>query len=264
MIKVTTFADCERDLIANGGRPCLDNWSATPSAKQLITSFVHKQFHQIPLAELDRIRQEHLEAPTDLKALGNVRKDEKIQEIEDLHPDHPIALLFHDYLEKTGRVPSFDQFREYVTTGPLQEQCWAFFRSKLKLGIAGYSPEQVRRAIRWRFGNAYMSSFREMYMAVWLREKVGLWTHYHLFADIQMQTDLWINNRIFCLRVPSDYLGRKPRAEDWARTFQIVAVDVAHQGFGSLWVPTDEQLAQSVQVCPPPGRELVIKAPRRS
>src|SRR5258706_1400306 len=225
-IAVTTFADCERELIDRGGRVLLDRWHASPAVQATIRRFEHRAFHSVTLAELEAARRQVEDTGM---AVRDFARMEPVPEIEDYNPEFPLVYFFHQLLEEHGRVPTFDEYQAHLSSAEQRAKAYEGFVSLIR-ALTHRAPDVAQRALTRRLAHAYNASFYELWTAAWLRDKAGIQTRYHLFADMQLQTDLWHGDTILCLRVPSVMLVRKKDPSIWATTFHIAQIDIARDG----------------------------------
>src|SRR4051812_27391999 len=94
-----TFQDCQRDLLNRGGQPTIqvfDEWRNRPGYEEVVTfvmNFSHDYLFWVDHAEVVAVmsRSEH--------ALGDVRKEEQLPEVENFTCPFAFQHLFHKYLE---------------------------------------------------------------------------------------------------------------------------------------------------------------------
>lgn len=77
----------------------------------------------------------------------------------------------------------------------LLDPWWSELR--LKLQREGYGKDDLPRigdAIQWRLGRMYYSNLREIDMLARMREQHDVHLKYHIFADVRLRTDFWIDD----------------------------------------------------------------------
>ncbi|MCL6562009.1 MAG: hypothetical protein K6U87_03270 [Firmicutes bacterium] len=244
-----TFGDCYRDLVSNGGYKLLASWSASNEVQQYVKQFVHRRLYHFTIEDIEQVLQTIETGHIDNRPLANVKAREAHPVIEDLRPMFPLVCVFHEMIESTNKIPTFSAFHSYLRkdTGL---RCYQDFLDALAHIPGSY--ESKMRALRWRLGNAYNSAFREVYVLIYLKERHKIEVKYHLFADIQLQTDLWFGFNLIRIYVPNAKLLRKRDPKTWAYKFRIHDVQIAHRGFGKIWLPdrnTLDNLAMKLKRC---------------
>ncbi len=254
---IISFDDCRRELLERGGKPAqgaYKDWLNRPGY-EAVHSFVHGFRHDylftITYEEVRRARAESVHA------LGNVKKEEQLREVEDWTTPYAFQHLFHKFLEEERRVPTWQAF-----SGWLNEPAAAFFITPL-LGHVGWGTateqrkEALKRAFRWRLGKFYYSAMRELDLMVRLQSEFGVPVRYHLLADVLLRTDFWLGDNIICIYFANPQYregsaGRKPPAERFLGAakppFKIHHVKIQRQGFGSFWVASDDSIGRLADV----------------
>lgn len=128
-------------------------------------------------------------------ALGDIRAEEaRLEENEwaaDLSPALPMIMVFHDLMEKLGRVPLWHDVERHIVDH--QELLLVYFliggniRGKITRENLWTTPGM--RAVRWRIGNAYYSFLREIHLIATLRSQYGLDVLYHPLIDAEWRAD---------------------------------------------------------------------------
>jgi len=244
-----TFDDCCRDLLLPGtdkAEAKLKAWQSNAYYREVVPfveNFSHRYLYELTPAAIQDVieRTNH--------ALGNVRKEEKLSFIEDYHTPFALQHLFHWYVEEKKALPTWTEFRNWM----VKDKAAPHWHQRLLTEIGPNPSDEKRmqwvRAARWRLGNFYQSTIRELDLFVRLRTS-GLDIRYHLLADVLFRADFWANNVIVCLYRPnSKYregkdVGRKQSCEslfDSANPpFKFVHAEVERQGFGKIWLATDK------------------------
>lgn len=217
---MTSFEDCRRELLARGGAPAqraYDVWlrrRGYGAVHTLVHGFRHAYLEGITPAQLldTRARSAH--------ALGDVRTEEQLPEVENWTTPFAFEHLFHRYLEDQRRVPTWQEF-----SGWLNGEAAAFFVGPLLRGTGWHGADPARkralkRAYRWRLGKFYYSALRELELYARLRHEYGLPLRYHLLADVLLRTDFWLGDNVVCLYFANPTYrdreaGRKPPAQQF-------------------------------------------------
>jgi hypothetical protein len=246
-----SFDDCRRELLERGGRSALNtyrSWLNRPgyeAVHDFVHGFQHDYLFNITYEEIVQARKasDH--------ALGDVKKEEQLREVEDWTTPFAFQHLFHRFLEEERQVPTWQTFSKW-----LNKPAAAFFIDPLfhhvKWSEADRQQRQwLRRAFRWRLGKFYYSAMRELDLMVRLQSEYGVPIRYHLLADVLLRTDFWLNSDIICVyfanpKYRAGNAGRKPPAETFMGRadppFRIHHVEITRQGFGKFWVASDESI----------------------
>ncbi|WP_019588049.1 hypothetical protein [Deinococcus apachensis] len=255
---MTSFEDCRRELLERGGPPAQGvyrRWLGRPGYQPVhdfVHGFVHRYLGEITREELldARARSEH--------ALGDVRSEEQLREVEDWTTGFAFEHLFHHYLEERRAVPTWQDFSAW-----LNGDAASFFIHPLLQDLDWHQADrerkhELRRAFRWRLGKFYYSAMRELELFVRLRQEYGLPVHYHLLADVLLRSDFWVNDDVVCIYFANPKYrdrdrGRKPQAEQFLGKadppFRIHHVAIERQGYGNFWISSDasvERLAHTL------------------
>ncbi len=251
---VVSFGDCYDELIEQGGplaRQEFDRWTSRPRYQEVVKfvrEFKHKRLFELtPLDVCTALKE------TD-HALGDVPAAHQIKEIEDFTCPFALQHLFHRFIERVGKAPTWQMFSRWMHKQA--RPYWLDQIEPLKAELSTrYSEERINDAIRWRLGKFYYSSMRELDLLVSLRAK-GVFPRYHVLADVLLRVDFWVDRTLVCIYFPNTRfrgqgLGRKPPAAGFfvgsAREFRIVDFEVSRQGFGRTWLiddPSKEALAK--------------------
>jgi hypothetical protein len=250
---VTSFEDCRRELLERGGAPAQNayrQWlgrTGFDAVHDFVQGFEHRYLDQITLEEMADVRARSVHA------LGNVKTEEQLPEVENWTTPFAFQHLFHKYLEQQQRVPTWQDFRAWLNGDEA-----AFFVTPLLQDTGWHAANtdrrrQLRRAYRWRLGKFYYSAMKELDLHVRLRKEHGLPVRYHLLADVLLRTDFWCGDHIVCVYFPNpqyrdQQAGRKPPAERFlgraSPPFTIHHVAIERQGHGNFWMATDESIQQ--------------------
>ncbi|WP_157659667.1 hypothetical protein [Burkholderia ubonensis] len=255
MIAISYF-DCCRDLLDRAGRPARDvlaDWRAR-SGYGHVVAFVENFTHRYLFALSPNDVRNVIRNST--HALGNVKAEEQLDYIEDFTTPFAFQHLFHWYIEHNRGIPTWKQFRDWMVEGPAAP-CWYV---PLKEYLEHHYPRGDRRAwsraARWRLGKVYLSNMRELDLLARLRE-AGIPIRYHVLADVLFRVDFWAGDVLVCTYFPnSSYrdgseAGRKPPAEryfaDANPPFKIVHVPIERQGFGKIWLTSNDSVVRLVE-----------------
>jgi hypothetical protein len=194
-------------------------------------------------------------------ALGDVRRadGEAVRAIVNWHPDFAFTHMFHFCMEKSERVPTYQEFRQFTQTDPLgQEMLGSPSRAAVAEAVRrGENAARARAAMRWRVGNAYYSFLREIYTAVELRER-GVDLRMHPLADALFRVDGWVGSTALSLRIGNaefrkgENQGRKTPAEKMLADnlpplkFDAVELRPATE-FGRVHLPTAQHLDRAAE-----------------
>jgi hypothetical protein len=207
-------------------------------------------YDQTPDAVLDVCRRtEH--------ALGNVSKSvvSQVESVRDWHPNFAFTHVLHLAVERTGKLPTFGEFRDFCRDEPAgQTTLWRPAQEMLDRVALGTDRSIARDAVRWRIGNAYYSFLREAYVLAVLRAS-GLLAEVHPLADALFRVDLWVGDINVSLYIGnamfrSGAAGRKDRPEDVLGDsdppfrFHSVQLPTQHR-FGEVHLPSRERIEQS-------------------
>ncbi|MFI1102486.1 hypothetical protein [Streptomyces melanogenes] len=195
-------------------------------------------------------------------ALGEVnrRDGEAVQAIVDWHPDFAFTHMFHICLERTGSLPSYQDFRCFAEEDPLGHRMLGGpARAQVSSVLAeGVPPDLARAAMRWRIGNAYYSFLREIYTIVQLRMR-GVDLRTHPLADALFRVDCWAGRAALSLRVGNKKFregaqyGRKMPTERLLGELQpplkFVTIELRPATvFGRVHLPTTEDLDRAAEM----------------
>lgn len=239
---IVSFADCYRDLVFHGGPSCRSTyreWEARPGYGEVV-DFV-KQFNHEHLFDITPERIDAIIATTE-HALGDVAASEQIAEIEDFTCPFAFEHLFHRYIERTKRIPTWQQFWRWMA-----RQARPYFLDRLeplrRQLRQSYTDERIDNAVRWRLGKFYYSALREVDLLAALHAR-GVPLKYHVLADVLLRVDYWMGQTLVCIYFPnqayrSGHFGRKPKAGELFSgsrpRFEIVDFHVRRQGYGRFW-----------------------------
>ncbi len=242
-----TFENCKNDLLDRAGSPALkayQEWQNRPGYEKVVEfveGFNHKVLFELKPCDVLYVMEntEH--------ALGDIRKENQIKEIENFTCPFALQHIFHRYIENAGRIPTWQQFSRWI-----QKQAYPHWLEEIQplkeRLLQQYSKKRVSDAIQWRLGKFYYSALRELDLLVWLRAQ-SLDVKYHLLSDVLLRVDFWIDDLLICIYFPNKRYrdgqkGRKPPAEyffNQARPpFRILDFPVERQGFGRLWLVSDQ------------------------
>ena len=237
------YQTCLTELVEPGGsalKHILSEWETRPgyeAVRSFAKNFVHEKLFELTGASvIDAInRGEH--------ALGAVKKEEQLPDVEDFTCPFSWSDSFHAFIEERGRPPSFNEFRTWLTK-ERPEFVWNALKKTFPVREVQY-----QRAIRWRIGKAYYSLMRELYILTMLRTDFGITLNYHVIADVRLRVDFWKGTNLFVLYFPNkkyrdDSEGRKmnPVKLFPAAKFTVTKVEVERGGFGKAWLLETEKI----------------------
>jgi hypothetical protein len=237
-----SFGDCVDALVVSpAARASLAHWESRiqrlrrwqdkdlqAGFTQRVRTFTHEVLFRLTPDDVQRTRA-HTE-----HALGRLQRVTASKPaVEDFDTPFALAFFFHDWLERHGRLPLWQEFWRDVCgeyrcyyVDPLIEQLGSLPRAVL------------RDAVQWRLGKFYYSALREVYVTATLRHVYGVELRYHLFADLVLKADGWTRGALLYLRVPNTWELRKAHPDGSAR--RVVSVSIRQPsggGWGQLWVP---------------------------
>ncbi len=245
MEHTVTFHTCVRELVEPGGPRVADvvaEWESRPThakVRAFAKGMVHRALYQVTPADIEAAlaRGEH--------ALGDVESEEQEKEVEDFNTPFSWNDVFHGCLEERGGVPSWNEFRTWITQEHPQ-----YVWEPLKARFDVTKPE-YKRAIRWRIGKCYYSLIREIWLLSRLRCDYGIFLNYHVFADVRLRIDFWTGKHLFCLYFPNSRYrdgreGRKldPRELYRGTDFLVTELEATRQGYGRAWLAKEHEVAR--------------------
>jgi hypothetical protein len=197
-----------------------EDWRSDPRRVEVVPAVMaHRTRVLYRLAEKDI----HNVCQETEHALGDVKRSvgESVPEIVDWHPDFAFTHTFHICVERIGRVPTYQQFRNFAFDDVDGQRMLGnpSVETVRRLVDAGCPEVRARAAMRWRVGNAYYGFLREIYTLVQLRLR-GIDLRVHPLADALFRVDAWTGRRALSLRVGNKKFrqgmneGRKTRTED--------------------------------------------------
>ncbi|MFC0105664.1 hypothetical protein [Kibdelosporangium aridum] len=154
--------------------------------------------------------------------LGDIDRGsvENIKRAKNWWPAYAFTHLLHFLLEATGRLPTWQEFREFYTATNVG---WRMLGQEAQarlelLEFEGVPHDIAKNALTWRVGNAYYGLVRDIYTLVHLRA-FGVDARAHPLADALFRTDCWIGRHVLSIRVKnpefaSGVAGRK-KSPEW-------------------------------------------------
>ena len=186
-----TFSDAYDDIAAGSAkaRSYVAWWRAKYSTiAPAVEAFVHERLFAISSAE---VLAKHAEGS---HALGEIERHRQLREVEDTRmPDTAMQDVFHRFVEERG-LPTWQEFHDYLLEADIKPLILTPWWNDLRAKVARYSEERVRDALHWRIGRMYYSNMREVHFLARVRELRGIQLRYHIFADVRLRTDFWIDN----------------------------------------------------------------------
>lgn len=260
------FQDCYREMIAIDRRAVDEihrKWVAA-RAKDGVVSLVktidHKTLYSMTVDQVE----EACEKTT--HALGQTSKrhleaNPLFRDINDFNV--PFAYLhgMHKMMEDLGRLPLWQDVMPFYEDNP--KILLGLYREHFKYEEANTETRRfLDDAIAWRLGLAYYSFLREVDLFVRIREVHDIDLRYHLFADVTLSTDFWIDNCIISLYLnnsrfkTADGKGRKKRTSSIFKnndSLSFIDVDISKRTQrGCVWLVPDHEIARAA--------ELIIRA----
>jgi hypothetical protein len=263
---IVKFEDVVNDLIVPSGdaaKDHLDQWMAKkaekhPEVLHFVKGFRHKRLFDITYSAFQRVVSETQHA------LGDLTKDDERSYIEDAYIPFALQYLFHEFIERTGRIPTWEEFFNWIE----RECChrwliplWDLLftgRNAIKESINAWGDDALK-ATRWRLAKFYYACLRELDLLLWLRNK-GIDAKYHILADVVFGVDAWVDRLLVQVYVKNakykssvDGEGRKvdPSAyfSPYIGSFDIHHVEIPHQGEGIIWLSTAAQKQALLKAC---------------
>ncbi|WP_372671306.1 hypothetical protein [Amycolatopsis kentuckyensis] len=165
--------------------------------------------------------------------LGDIKKEkiEHIVKASDWYPRFAFVHVFHVLLETLGRLPLWNEVKEFVNSDPQGMKMLGAERAELENEIFTEELEKLvedhptwkepehgalalaEASLNWRIGNAYYGFMREMYTVVALRA-LEVPVKVHPLADANFRADGWVNQKILSVFVinPKYKLADEERA----------------------------------------------------
>lgn len=215
----TDYHSCYQELVERGGpkvKAKVQHWEQNrdEAVVAFVQGFTHEHLYQLTLAQVKEVCQ------TTQHALGNIKKIESLCEVEDFTCPFAMHHLFHDCLERLGRLPKWEEFWAWMHEPYASTRFIVPIRKSFEWDSADARRKaQLDRAFQWRVGKFYYSALREVHTITYLREKHGLPLKYHLLADVLLRTDFWHEDTLIGLYLNNSQFrdeagGRKERMED--------------------------------------------------
>lgn len=217
-----------------------DTWSQRDDE---ITAFVHGFEHRV----LPTITPDQVERVRDASshALGKLDKQRDTHRFIDFaNPKWAITYLFHEIMERDGRVPSWDRFFDLMTT-TYAPRWWRIVRRAAQRRRVGTA--HADRAMRWRLATGWLGNLRTVYALSVLRHRHGIPLRYQLFAHAELRIDGWYGHKAFRSMMPSRFEDHKksPQAIFAGTDFEIRDVVTQRQGEGVAWLPSLDALERA-------------------
>ncbi|WP_147300899.1 hypothetical protein [Aestuariispira insulae] len=213
-----------------------------------VTGFRHEYLFAITPHDIQKVinDSEH--------ALGDVKSKEQLAEIENYTCPFALQHIFHDYLEKNQKIPTWQDFWLWMTEDARSLWLTPLAPTLHKLFRQYGCWDRIKRAVRWRLGKFYYSAIREVDLIAHLHSN-DVPVKYHLLADVLFRTDFWLDDVIISLyfknrKYRDGQTGRKPKTfdlfEDAEPPFELREYGVDRQGFGEFWLVKDESKRELV------------------
>lgn len=235
-----TYADANAALVTPAGiETRVTTWQQRrgTSLSRWVLGFTHTTLPEVTPEDVRSVlsRSSH--------ALGYLTKEHDTERlIADANPPWALMYLFHDCMERQGRVPTWGEFYSFVT-GPAERRWWAVVREASKR--RKLDQLHAIRAATWRLATAWQSAIRTVYALAVLRHEHDVDARYHLFAHVELRVDGWHGDRAYRLVMPSEYERKKtdPRTI-LGGAVTVEDVEVVGYGRGVVYLPSDTALAR--------------------
>lgn len=203
-------------------------------------------------------------------ALGELRPgDERFDGIADWSPPVPFMYIFHRVMEELGRVPLWQDARDFLWSGRGEDLAWGPFRGRFGLGDGAPDPDDPHvKGFTFRVGKNYYSWFREAHLLTELRRTHGVDARYHFLIDAEWKADIVAGDVLVELFVRHpDYKdrgaeGRKELCKDanpWATVRQ--APITRRKVFGKPWLVDPAEIATMASMMRAAGAPLLFQPP---
>lgn len=258
-----SFQDVRSELLDQttpAGIKAYAAWRSDPSRAEVVRfveNFTHDSLFKVSSADVLRV------IDSTGHALGDVASEEQCKFMEDFTCPFAFQHLFHDLLETSGKVPSWQECVAYMN-GSARSRWVAPLMRFLSSSpdaqdyLKRFDSEEsgktaILRAVKWRVGKFYLSALRELDLLVRLRE-ANIPVRYHVLADVLLRVDAWIGKVLLCLYVRNPTYrdgrqGRKPTARRFfPPEFRVEECYIEHQGQGVVWRVSDAEVGRIVEL----------------
>ncbi|MDQ2842662.1 MAG: hypothetical protein M3Y72_16795 [Acidobacteriota bacterium] len=219
----TSFDDCRRELLSKAnahGQAAYEQWrnrNGYQKVVRFVEGFTHQFIYALSPADIqDTVtRTGH--------ALGDVAKEEAIRSIQDFTCPFALHYIFHEFPENKQEIPLWEDFDAHIHHrardkwwNPLRQSAGTFPDIQQLITVYGRDEawSRVKRAVRWRLGNFYLSAMRELDLFIRLRH-IGVPLRYHILADVLLRVDFWTPDTLLCVY----FLNSRSRQEAGDRAF---------------------------------------------
>lgn len=167
------------------------------AAAKLVKKCNHKILYSLDSNDVEKCCSETVHA------LGKVSKRKLsrysiFQDINNYNASFAFMHIFHKIMEETGTIPRWQDVRSYCNDNP--DILLNDYRDHFKYHE---SSDEIKRVLndglKWRMGCSYYSFLREVDFFVKMREHYNVDLRYHLFADVTLGIDFWVNDCIISL-----------------------------------------------------------------
>lgn len=249
----TSFDDCKRELLTKAnahGQAAYEQWRQRDGYQDVVR-FVEVFTHRVIYTRSPADMQDAIERTG--HALGDVQKEEAITAIQDFTCPFALHHIFHELLESKKAIPLWEDFDAHI-----HDQARAQWWDPLRLSVGSFPDIQqlirlhgreeawnrVKRAVRWRLGNFYLSAMRELDLFIRLRH-MGVPLRYHILADVLLRVDFWTPDTLLCVYfLNSKYRGRKQETERFFSNVSVTHATFERQGFGKIWLASDAAISK--------------------
>lgn len=248
-----TLHDLQSDLIRPSGPEAERVYLAWRSRTRIsgyeevipfVEGFTHRFLYEITEDLLEEVKRRSKHALGDL-----VREVVELEGMENFHAPFANQFLFHMYLEQQRRVPSWEEWWNWLKGEGSRFYIDVVKRERGYDALSQKAKDRMRDAVQWRLGKAYYSAFREIELLTRLRTRYGLPVKYHMLADVLFKVDFWLNQTLISIyfgnpKYREGTSGRKQHAEAilGRAYFTFPEVTLTRQGHGRFWIVSNKDL----------------------
>ncbi|GAA1749073.1 hypothetical protein [Streptomonospora arabica] len=210
MGRPVTTSEEVRDLfnVTANAKHKYDTWSTGHRRADVVPhvlAHTTRVLYTLTRDDLERVR---CPSGEDEHALGRVKRAqaESVADIVDWEPDFAFTHVFHHALETLGHLPTWQEFRRFCENDPVARRAlWLPAQAKIAevQDSHGTTSAVAHDAMRWRVGNAYYSSVREIHLITLLRIH-GIDVRFHPLADALFRVDAWWGHTVLSIYVGND------------------------------------------------------------
>lgn len=238
-----SFDDCRRELLTDANDRCLAayrKWRSRPGYGEVVKfveGFTHSFLFTIEPGDILDI------AERSSPPLGNVRKEEQLEYVENFTAPFALQHLFHRCIEERRSIPIWSEYVKWMTGSPISALWYQPLRDLRDRDHPTTDEAAWSRAVRWRMGKFYLSAVRELDIISKIRTR-GFDIKYHILMDVLLRVDFWVGRTLICTYAPNRTYrdgrqGRKLEASDFfdesAEKFNIIHMKIKRDGAGRFW-----------------------------